>query len=366
MCVQDSPRMIGVRAIAHGPTGFALLVFLLGCGLELEGTGGRSEPFDPVGERPTDDVDASVHADDAALAPEPEGPSDDVSSAPSPDAGATCSLTGRFAMKLEFDVDWQATSIGIGITARPLVAAGSGTMVVYTAAEVRAEGDALVATLSPCGAEIPDFRSGSVFSPSDVYGVYVSDMAWESGAMPRWDVTWRPDCTDPGCTMRSAPFEGWIGAQQAPLDALRGELDPVDVDGDGNAGITLLTRRSDEHTASGQPYTQPPIDVTRTNPFRAPSRAHDVMLALGMRMHFDGEVRSCDLIEGASDAGSLRVVAFGCTSEEGTSLSSCPPAVARVVDAKLPTWQVRGARYRTERVHDDRCEAVRARFRQPG
>ncbi|MET0344135.1 MAG: hypothetical protein ABW252_24180 [Polyangiales bacterium] len=354
--------MSAVHAIAR----FAPLLSLLGCGLELEGTGGRTEPDDRSDTRPTAQLDAAVAERGPRDGGEPVAAdaSIDASEHALPvDASTTCSFAGTFAMRLEFDVDWQGTSIGIGLASRSLIAAGSGTLVIYTAATVRAQSGELVASLAPCGAEVPDFRSASVFTASEVYGVYVPDPAWDHVAMPRWDVVWRPACVDPGCAMRSSAFAGWIGAEHAPLDAVRADLLPIDVDGDGNAGITFLTRRPGEHSVSGQAYTQPPIDIALPSPFRAPSRAHEVMLAIGMGAHLDGTIQSCDRIEGEGEAGTVRVAAFGCTSEEGTSLASCPATVARSVDAKLPAYQVRRARYRTERVVDNRCESVRATFR---
>ena len=352
--------MRGVHDIARCAALLGTLTSATGCGLDLEGIGPtytpEESPVEGSGPRPAIDaggvgspggepgVDAGSQADAQVLVALPGRE----------DAG--CNFVGSYAMRTEFDVSWDRTALGLW----PLVDEGRDVLTVYARAQVvRDERGQLVATVQPCGAEVPDFRSASRIKP-ELYGVYVPSAAWENPGMPRWQVHWNPLCRGVGCTVQTTPLDVWIGAQAtaaASGQVVRADVQPVDVDGDGAPGLTLLTRTPDEINRFGEAYNQPPLGFGRLG------RAQQLMMAISMRTHFEGTVESCRAIKGEGTDAQVRGIAFGCTSEvSATTLAACEPSLVRAVDANLPAWKVSAVRYRAERIDDARCDRVRALF----
>ena len=355
--------MRGVHDIARCAALLGSLILASSCGLDLEGTGSAVAPADPTAEgsepRGAMDAGASDAPSDAAGVTEvADATAADASVAAASEPADGCDLVGSYAMRTEFDVSWDRTTLGLW----PLVDHGRDVLTVYASAQVRDERGQLVATIQPCGAEVPDFRSASRVKP-ELYGVHVPRVAWESASMPRWEVRWSPVCRDVGCMVQSTPLDVWIGAQ-ARVDAngqpVRGDVQPVDVDGDGAPGLTLLTRTPDEVNRFGEAYHQPPLGFGRLG------RAQQLMMAISMRTQFGGTLESCRAIKGEGTDAHARGVAFGCTSEvSATTLAACEPSLVRAVDANLPAWKVSAVRYRTERIDDARCDKVRALFGAP-
>jgi hypothetical protein len=353
--------MRGVHDIARCAALLGPLIAAAGCGLEQGGTGPEFEVDEPV------DAASAPTAPTARMDAGPRRPpvgevtnhaadtGDDAGALGQADAG--CDFVGSYAMRTEFDVSWDRTMLGLW----PLVDEGRDVFTVYSRAQVRIEGGKFLASIQPCGAEVPDFRNVSRIYP-ELYGVHVPNAAWDYPGMPRWEVEWAPACRHVGCAVHSSPLDVWIGAERAhdPVQAARGDMVPVDVDGDGAPGLTLLTRTPDEINRFGEPYHQPPLGFGRLG------RAQQLMMAISTRTTFQGTVESCGAIKGEGTDAHVRGVAVGCTSEvSATTLAACEPSLVRAVDANLPAWKVTAVRYRTERVDDARCDKVRARYGSP-
>lgn len=334
------------------------------CSLDADGIG------DGVGDaerEPDDDgrsagrgVDAGVVRDARAVDladGTPSAPSDagDLRTAIETDAMAPggCSLSGAFAMRVAFDVDWDGT----GLLGVPLIAPGTGTLTVDALATVRDTGSGQVdAMIKPCGTDIPDFAAAPrLLAPNpEQYGVYVPVSAWEQPGMPSWPVTWRLTCRERRCAIETSVLDAWMGGlpRDPTAPASRMTIDPVDVDADRQPGLTLLTRGPDDVGASGAPYAHPPVSLLG-------ERASKVMLAIRMRAHFGGQLDTCDAMSGESNDGEVAAFAVGCAT--GTPQeTTCDRRTVDSLDRNMPTWKVRAARYFTTRIAEPSCSAVRA------
>jgi hypothetical protein len=172
--------------------------------------------------------------------------------------------------------------------------------------------------------------------------------------MPSWPVTWRLTCREKSCAVETSVLDAWMGGlpRDPNVPASRMTIDPVDVDADRQPGLTVLARGPAEQSASGVPYSQPPVSLIG-------ERASKVMLAIRMRAHFGGQLDTCDAMSGESNDGEVAAFAVGCATGS-TSETACDRRTVDSLDRNMPTWSVRTARYFNTRIAEPSCSAVRA------
>lgn len=323
------------------------------------------------------DVEAGSPGGDASAASDAtstfDGASGEDANTPSSDGGrdaappaidaatppGECNVDGQFALQVDYDVSWRGTVLA-GVI--PLLRAGAGKIRIWALLEMRERGGR--ARLHGCGTVLPDFASGNPRVGNETYGSYIPSETWERSAMPRFDSRWQLGCHSAGCSVTSDPFVATVGARvngNSPWPGPNGSLANlilVDHDEDGLPGITLRTRTPNERTASGTPYTEPPLTWTTS------VRATRLIMALQIALQLDGALNSCDVIAGTVRAGRVenRVVnCFGRSSNGAGGETPCSPEQARFADENLPEWTVNTGTFRAQRVPTgSTCSDIRA------
>jgi hypothetical protein len=350
---------------------------LSGCHLATEGAGLRVDD-DPTR---TDGADEEPAREPPVLVDDPPAigdPSDasgsadsrlraDASSPAAADAGtlpSDCSRAGSFALRMDFAVNWEGTSI-IGIV--PVVAPGAGELAMFASVTFAEHGFRTPGQVRPCGAVIPDFEAGQNLFAGELYGTYFPEPSWDAPSMPSWPLRWQAACREPGCAFSSDTLQALLGTRtrERALRAMqrmtpRGmgpATDEVDHDGDGTPGVTLSTREPLEQSPAGRSYAKPPLGGLI-------NRAEKLMLAIAIQGRLEGKFDSCERLSGKLQAGSVDTSALGCTQRlAGGAEMPCDEAAVQFLDENLPAWSVYNAVFKAVRIADRSCSSVRAAFR---
>lgn len=303
------------------------------------------------------ELDAGAETGPSLDGGEPDAPSE-VDAAT--DAGC---LEGRpFAFRVDLAVQWVGTLLAHIV---PVLEPGRGVVSLYVAATFGRAGasGAKHVDLRYCGVEIPEFLA----STGEVYGADLPPAAWEQPTMPgsRWAVELA--CDQPGCTLFSEPISVLLGSpfgmsqqfwQLGPYEPF--ELNAArDDDNDQYPGVTLNMRGPERTSASGRPYSYPPVTVFRD------IRAAQIMLAMGLRGSLSGVVDSCSTMHGSVDQAEVRTRAVGLRAYRMGDPSveiAVSPAFVRFLDENFPQWQVSLASFEGRRIESSQCDAVRAAF----
>lgn len=331
-------------ASAHvSPVGARWLLaalLLAGCSATLEG----SAPVDDVMGLPPQS-DGSVTRLDAGSVSERDA-------ANQPDRGS-CDVVGRFAIRVAFNVVWVGTSFA-GLI--PIIAPGEGELSFIVLADILNAGSGTMAVAQACAASVPDFESSL---PLERYSAHFPEAMWESARMPRFQVTTRYGCFDPGCAFDTEPFFAQLGSQLAtPSGAwpMRGAGNGwPDHDGDQRPGITAQMRGPTEQDKRGRAYAYPPITPVLLR------RARELMFGLRVGVTLRGELDGCDRLKGEAPMGSIDTRAIECVAADG--FGQCNADELAFLDDNLPVWTVRGGSFRGIRVDDTAdCAAARGAF----
>jgi hypothetical protein len=290
-------------------------------------------------------------------------PADAGSDAAAPDAAGGCRLEGSFAVEVLFDVSWNGTTLA-GIV--PLLKPGTGKIQMIARIDLRGGALRSRASVTSCGARMPDFTAGNWLVGNENYAGYIPDEAWDSPSMPRWELAWDVGCDRPGCSIETDLLDAIIGARSAPGDVWPGRngplsaVLPLDHDEDGDPAITLGSRDSNERNPDGVPYRLIPVTWTLL------TRSPRAFIPFRVTGEFHGKLDTCDTFSGVVSEGSVEARCVGCMARnEGQSRErECEPQEVLFLDQNLPDWAVSGGTWRARRVADDaNCSAVRAAMR---
>jgi hypothetical protein len=335
----------------HALAGSSLVLALAGCSLEVPGSGPMV----------TDPSGGLTGGDDSGLPP--YGSPDDAGAVVSPgyppdasisllDGGAAldaapsgCTIDGRYAVEVEFDVSWVGTQFA-GIV--PVISPGEGKLSFIVVGEFVTGATGTEFAFRNCQASVPEFISTL---PQERYQVRFSNAVWDSPNMPnfRGAVT---TCREPGCALRSTPIRALIGAALSdpmaswPTSAARGQW--PDHDGDGRKGVAAFM----VGPSAGGGIEYPPVDLLGLR------RVQKLDLGMRVSLTLNGKRDSCDAISGVVEDGAIDTRGLDCVATSRPM--SCEADEVQFLDDNLPAWTVRQGTFRGIRVKDgDSCDQVR-------
>jgi hypothetical protein len=285
----------------------------------------------------------------------PNALADAAADASEPDAGAAeparCTLDGRFALRVAFDVSWVGTEFASIV---PIIDQGQGELSFTVLMELTSNGDKLSSKLRTCSSEVPEFVATI---SRERYQAHFADAVWDAPGMPTFATSLRTECGAPGCALRGDVYHALIGSALASPDApwprdLDGGSWP-DHDGDGVPGIAVTMLGSERGQS---PYDYPPLDLLSLR--RVPS------LGLGLRVSvgFDGELDGCDALKGKTVDGRVETRAVSCRALPAPD--ACQQYELQFLNENLPVWTVREGTFEAKRLAKSAdCQAVRRAFR---
>jgi hypothetical protein len=298
--------------------------------------------------------DAQLAASDAQAVSDAAQDATAPDAGPAVDAAAACSLDGSFAGEVVLDVEWQGTTLA-GII--PVIAAGKGQLRILVRLDAQDVTGVPGWTLSACSGSLPEFAASWLIG--EVYEAQIPVTSWDKPSMPSWSVSVDLDCRAPGCGLRTGPILATLGADAEKWPGRTGPLAQVksiDIDADGEAGLTLFMKGPTLQSPSGKPYSEPPISWTLG------PRASKLFVAYQLATRVEAKFGSCDEFSGTLREGKVEARALGCEAhrEGETKPFACSRSQAEFLDENLPNWIVTGGTVRARRVAPKAaCSVVR-------
>lgn len=285
-----------------------------------------------------DDDDAQASGDDDAQQAAHEAGAADVGTVTEVDGsglGPRCTLDGRFALRVQFDVTWAASEIASTV---PIVDSGEGKLSILALLELSSTASGLGVSFRECAEAVPEFASALT---RERYLMRFADATWDAASMPTFSSTASAACSDPGCTITVQPIYALIGAAlSAPTAAWPAEANLgqwPDHDADEAPGITAHMLGPLE----GQ-YAYPVLEVRENRRMRDVALGQRVVLGLG------GTLESCDAFRGKTKASSIETRAVACRAV--TPPFACSGSDLRFLNNNLPVWSVREGQFDAKRV----------------
>jgi hypothetical protein len=225
---------------------------------------------------------------------------------------------------------------------------GRGTLHIWMKATLSFQGNTIAGTAFPCGNEIPDITATFV-GGSKKLGTTVPPHVWNAPAMPRVPITGVQTGSDVGSTLSIHRSITLIGLSMknptGDWPASYWDITPVDSDGDGKPGITVLTKR-------GPQYQLPRLGILTS------ARADKIYVASRTIMSLSGKRDSCDTVSGPAVLERFDNHVVGCHVDGGTD---CSADQTGFLDDNRVIFTTRAATFRAVKVAPTAtCEDVRA------
>lgn len=345
-CTPSSRPRVSRRALAgHCIPALLAGVLASACAVEIAGTGPLNvaivdggAAFVPGGGSGHDGggglVDAGQSSDGASVVP---------IDATLPQTRG-CTMEGRFALRVDFDVAWVGTEF---LNVIPVVEKGEGELSFVVLVELTKGPDGLDARYRNCSATVPEFVS----SVGEHYQARFKDLVWDSPKMPIFDGQLQLDCNEPGCHFTGDPLVALIGAAlpqpMGPWPTSPAGASWPDHDGDGEPGIAAYMAGPSEGD-----FSYPPVDLFFSR------RVRELMLGLRVVVGIDGTMESCDELRGVTPASSIHTRAANCLTS--TWPYRCSSSELSFLNDNLPVWTVRQGRFQAKRL-DSAAECQEAR-----
>jgi hypothetical protein len=285
------------------------------------------------------------------------------------DAGTHCDLTGVFGIRVVVDLAWGGRSGGlVGLTDD-----GRGKQVVHLLASfdhIDSGTLALHGSARTCGTSLPTFYSTTL---CEAYEPIFPTAMWESSKMPRFPISGRLQCLDPGCIISldaqtlllgielNNPEAPWPTANQTPqlsCPAGTGVKCFPDDDGDGLPGLTVhvttqgavtgaTTSCSGTYNKRGAPLSSSIAAI-----FGGIRRSDRVLLGVRMKLGGSATIAAgCNSGSGSGIAEYVNSRAWSCLAQPGTfnfpyaataagPNDVCTSSEAAFMDANLPIYSV--------------------------
>jgi hypothetical protein len=253
-----------------------------------------------------------------------------------------CNLTGTYALKFTVPTTWPSSA---------QLSSGSGTFEFRLRLRATHVDNQATIQLRECSQKLPAIHAQLA---NEDHLLTYPDSLYDSGKLPGASATMTLGDSTPKSSLSLPPValemgvdlndplnDAWPSTAAALLDAVR-----VDVEGDGNPGVTGI------YSTSGR-YVYP-----RTSTSLIPQRAQQVYLAVRWVFSMSGVLTSCDGSEGDVTLAKLDSRIVGCRHADG---SLCSTSEANHLDTNLPKFRFGAATYVLSRVAEDAsCQAVRA------
>jgi hypothetical protein len=266
------------------------------------------------------------------------------------DTGTTCNLTGAWALKVDVQVTWPATTI---------LAAGSGTVNLYGLVQGTQSGNTIPGTLLPCAIDLPDFYGPSAVG-SPTFGVTFPDSLFDGTYLTATSATVDVSSSSPGATFTSPSEANLIGitfanpATAAWPNYTTAQADAVDVVGT-TPGVTATSKVGQTTANDSGTYSAIPVGVF--GPY-----ADQLYMVLRSVVALNGTLTSCTQASGNASVSHLEDHTIGChLAAGGTCTSTGPLNQASFVDSNSPAFVVSSATFQAQMLTNAAtCPNVRA------
>jgi len=248
---------------------------------------------------------------------------------------ATCATTYIVATHITIDVEWSGSLA---------LAKGAGQVHLWSKSQFVETGDTATVVSKSCGSVLPEIKTTSLAGGYSVLPE-IPDTAWDQPGMPMFTGTatrlatgWR---VDPGVALVGLnmpdPSARWPDAD---------EITGVDVDGDGNPGITAYPR-------VGGRFAAPPTNLSQS------AHVEELYLAIRSVLALTSTSSGCPAAYGGEAAVTgLDNHVIGCRVEGGIP---CTDSERDFVDSNRTEYKIQGGSFVSHRVDDDvTCADVRA------
>jgi hypothetical protein len=272
------------------------------------------------------------------------------------DGATTCDLTGPWALRVDVQVTWPSTLV---------LAAGSGTVSLWALVTETQTGDSVASTVLPCGILLPPF-AGPSFAGSPTFGVTFPNALFDGTYLTASSTTLTLSGSTPGATYTSPAEANMLGIAFAnPTtaswpDMATAQADQVDMDMDGNPGVTANSDVGQPLPNDGGTYSQIPVGAL--GPY-----ADQLYMAIRAVVALNGTLTSCTAASGPANVSHLDNHTLGChLAAGGTCSSSGALSQAAFVDTNSPVFTVSSATFEAQALTtSDTCPNVRAALPVP-
>lgn len=252
-------------------------------------------------------------------------------------------------------------TVGLHIVARvtwpqTILAAGEGTLHIWSRAATTYSGNDLTATVKACGAIVPPLTLLAQYGGYKIQPLF-PDAMWDSSGMPSFTVAGTHGGFDGGKAVKLDKAAVLIGATMA--DPANGvwpqngtELTVADHDGNDKPGVSADSRVGGE-------FRLPPADVMALQTMGASGTFADVLyLAFRVVTAIDGTRQGCDRVTGTATLSHFDNHVVGCHASAGRE---CLPAEVSLLDLGRSIFQVSSATFEMVHLPDGAtCADVRA------
>jgi hypothetical protein len=267
------------------------------------------------------------------------------------DTGTICNLTGSWALKVDIQVTWPATTI---------LGAGSGTVHLWGLVQGTQSGDTIPGTILPCGIVLPDFNGPSIINPVPTFGVTFPNSLFDGTYLTATSATVNVSSSSPGATFTSPSEANLIGitfanpATAAWPNYATAQTDAVDVVGT-IPGVTATSKVG--QTTENDAGTYSPIPVGVFGPY-----ADQLYMVLRSVVALNGTLTSCTQASGNASVSHLEDHTIGChLAAGGTCTSTGALNQASFVDSNSPAFVVSSATFQAQLLTNaSTCPNVRA------
>jgi hypothetical protein len=278
------------------------------------------------------------------------GDSESDMSPQTPDAGGNVICQTRagetVGLHIVAQVTWPQT----------ILAAGTGTLHIWSRAATTYSGNNLTASVKACGAIVPPLTLLPQYGGYKIQPLF-PDSLWDSSAMPSFTVAGTHGGFGGGASVKLDKAAVLIGATMA--DPANGawpqsgtDLTVVDHDGNGKAGVDATSR-------TGGEFRMPPANVEALSSMGASGVFADVIyLAFRVVTAIDGTRQGCDRVTGTATLSHFDNHVVGCHASAGRE---CEAAEVSLLDLGRSIFQVSSATFEMVHLPDGAtCADVRA------
>jgi hypothetical protein len=267
---------------------------------------------------------------------------------------ATCIFDGTWGSEITVNVSW--TPAGLQAI---ILAPGSGVIKQWVLSTRVQSGNTLTDTATPCGIQLPDFRS-TTFAGGELYGIAFPNSLFDNSYLSSFPITGTVTASTPGSMYTSTPSAALLGLTLANATTAAWPATittQVDQDMDGHPGVTA-------NAASGTGYSNLPVDFLRS------ARADKLYLAIRQVTQISATITDCNHVSGTvsipqlpSGSGNYAINShiIGCEIAGGTT--SCDSTQTQFLDSNGPIFTPSTSTFASARLATGAtCATVRALF----
>jgi hypothetical protein len=258
--------------------------------------------------------------------------------------GASCDLTGTFALKIVLQTSWAAGSN---------IQSGNGPHTFWLKLQGTQSGTSVTSSLIECGRDVPPFKASAV---SETYKFVLPNTLFDHvpAYLPSSAATLTLSNTSPTATVTLPSTAFLLGTTltnpvTATWPSAASSLTSVDMDADGKPGMTLLY---DPSGSFSQPRTAATLFATRAD---KPYSATRLVFSL------NGSLSSCTQAAGSANVTHIETRIFGCKMAGSTQ--DCNATESSFLDANCVKYTLGSATYTMAKIADaGTCADVRAQL----